>query len=106
MFGNPETTTGGRALKFYSSIRVEVRRGAVLKDGESMFGNRTKIKVVKNKVAAPFKECEVDMEFGVSPFPETRRKMIERRSLFDTPGYLWLPAKSRISVDYEAFFEA
>ena len=64
MFGNPETTTGGRALKFYSSIRVEVRRGAVLKDGETIFGNRTKVKVVKNKVAAPFKECEVDMIHG------------------------------------------
>jgi len=64
MFGNPETTTGGRALKFYSSVRVEVRRGAVLKDGESTFGNRTKVKIVKNKVAAPFKECEVDMIHG------------------------------------------
>jgi recombination protein RecA len=64
MFGNPETTTGGRALKFYSSIRLEVRRGAVLKDGDSTVGNRTKIKIVKNKVAAPFKECEVDMIHG------------------------------------------
>jgi recombination protein RecA len=64
MFGNPETTTGGRALKFYSSIRVEVRRGAAIKDGERTVGSRTKIKVVKNKVAAPFKDVEVDLVHG------------------------------------------
>ncbi len=64
MFGNPETTTGGRALKFYGSVRVEVRRGAVIKDGDKIIGNRTKIKVVKNKVAAPFQEVEVDLIHG------------------------------------------
>ncbi len=87
MFGNPETTTGGRALKFYSSIRVDIRRIASIKEGEQVVGNRTRVKIVKNKMAPPFREAEFDILYnqGVSYEGDLLDLAVERK-LIDKSG--------------------
>jgi len=89
IYGNPETTTGGKALKFYASVRLDIRKGEAIKEGSEIIGNRTKIKIVKNKVAPPFKTCIVDILYGegISSSGELLDLAVERELIKKAGAY-------------------
>jgi len=103
MFGNPETTPGGKALKFYSSVRLDVRRIAQIKKGEDVIGNRVRVKVVKNKVAAPFKQAEFDLLWteGISPEGEILA-LGEKYGIIDKSGTSYAYGDTKLGRGYEA----
>lgn len=107
VFGNPETTTGGNALKFYASIRVDVRRGTPIKDGEEQLGNRTKVKIVKNKMAPPFRRAEFDIVYGlgISKVGEILDIGVERE-IIKKSGSFYSYEDKRIGQGREAVKEA
>jgi recombination protein RecA len=103
MFGNPETTTGGRALKFFSSVRIEVRRTTAIKDGDKAIGARTKVKIVKNKLAAPFQEVEVEVIFGQGIVPEADLlDLAASRGIVDKSGSWYTFGGERLGQGREA----
>ncbi len=103
VFGNPETTTGGMALKFYSSVRIEVRRAAQIKQGDKIIGNRVKVKVVKNKVAAPFRTCEFDIMYneGISLSGDALDAAILYK-IIDKKGVTYTFGEEKLGVGREA----
>ena len=110
MFGNPETTPGGKALKFYTSVRLDIRKIAQIKKGEEVVGSRTRVKIVKNKVAAPFKQTEFDIIYneGISQEGEIMA-LGEKFKIIEKSGnsYFYMPAgekaeKIKLGVGYDA----